>query len=123
MGVSVAVVLAGIALAWLLYLGRQELVGQLTRAMDAVRLYRLSHGKFFFDEIYDLLIVKPVHVLAWLSYWVDRYVIDGLVDLCGLLPKRLGRRLRPLQNGMVQFYALAMVLGLLALIGAMVIGG
>jgi len=126
-GVSVAVVLAGIATAWLLYVGRRgtrpagRLVEPLTRALDSVRLYRLSHGKFFFDEIYGLLVVKPLEALAWLSYFVDRYLIDGLVDLCGLLPKLLGAMLRPLQNGMVQFYALAMVLGVLVLIGALLI--
>jgi NADH-quinone oxidoreductase subunit L len=118
-GVSVAVVLAGIGLAWLLYVGRRALVEQLTRTMDAVGLYRLSHGKFFFDEIYGLLIVKPLEGLAWLSYWVDRYIIDSLVNCVGLLPKLLGALLRPLQNGMVQFYALAMVLGLLVLLGAL----
>jgi NADH-quinone oxidoreductase subunit L len=120
-GVSVVVVLAGIAAAWLLYVGRRALVEPLTRTMDSLRLYRLSHGKFYFDEIYGLLVVKPLGALAWLSYFVDRYLIDGLVDLCGLLPKGLGFLLRPLQNGMVQFYALAMVLGLLVLIVALLI--
>jgi len=120
-GVSIAVVLAGIAAAWLLYVGRRALVEPLSRAMDSLRLYQLSHGKFFFDEIYGLLVVKPLEALAWLSYFVDRYLIDGLVDLCGLLPKLLGAMLRPLQNGLVQFYALAMVLGVLVLIGALLI--
>jgi NADH-quinone oxidoreductase subunit L len=121
MGVSIAMVLAGIGAAWLLYVGRRALVEPLSRAMDSVRLYRLSHGKFFFDEIYGLLVVKPLEGVAWLSYWADRYLIDGLVDVCGLAPKWIGAALRPLQNGLVQFYALAMVLGLLVLIGALLI--
>ncbi|MHC4176409.1 MAG: NADH-quinone oxidoreductase subunit L [Planctomycetota bacterium] len=118
-GVSIAVVLVGIGSAWLLYVGRRALLEQLTRTMGAVRLYQLSHGKFFFDEIYGLLVVKPLEGLAWLSYWVDRYLIDKLVDAVGMLPKLFGATLRPLQNGMVQFYALAMLLGLLVLIGAL----
>jgi NADH-quinone oxidoreductase subunit L len=121
MGVSVAVVVAGIALAWLLYIGKQALLPQLTRVMDSVRLYRLSYGKFFFDEIYGWLVVKPLEGLAWLSFWVDRYLIDGLVNVCGWSPKVVGAALRPLQNGMVQFYALAMMLALLLLIGALLI--
>ena len=49
-------------------------------------------------------------------------MIDGLVNLCGRLAASCSaRRLRPLQNGMVQFYALAMVLGLLVLIGALLV--
>ena len=41
------------------------------------------------------------------------YVVDALVDLVGAVPKLLGGLFRPVQNGLVQFYALAMVLGLL----------
>ena len=51
-----------------------------------------------------------------LSYWVDRCVIDGLVNLVGRVPR--GRRCAAAvaANRMVQFYALAMVLGLVVLI-------
>ncbi len=116
---STAIVLAGIILAAILYLGKRTLVGGLTKVMDALGLYRLSHGKFFFDEVYCLLIVWPLRAIAWLSYQFDRFIIDGLVDTCGRLPKLIGAALRPMQNGMIQFYALAMVLGLLVLIGAL----
>jgi len=51
----------------------------------------------------------------------DRYVIDGLVNLIGGFPAVCGSMLRALQNGMVQFYALAMMLGLLVLIGALIL--
>ena len=87
--------------------------------MDSLGLYRLSHGKFYFDQIYTILVVGPLGVIAWLCYFLDRYLVDGLVNLCGLAPLLLGALLRPLQNGMVQFYALAMVLGLLVLIGTL----
>ena len=117
--ISTAIALAGAALAGMLYLGKREVLEGLTRAMDSARLYRLSHQKFFFDEIYGLLVVKPLEILAWLCYLVDRFLVDGLVNACGLLPKLIGAALRPLQNGMVQFYALAMVLGLLVLLGAL----
>jgi NADH-quinone oxidoreductase subunit L len=43
---------------------------------------------------------------------VDQYLVDGLVDLVGQVPRLLGILFRPIQNGLVQFYALAMVLGL-----------
>ena len=42
----------------------------------------------------------------------DQYILDGLVDLIGSLPSAVGYVLRPAQNGLVQFYALLMVLGL-----------
>ena len=66
-----------------------------------------------------LLVVRPLEGIAWRSYWVDRNLIDGLVNLCGRAPSALGASLRFLQCGMIQFYALAMVLGLLALIALM----
>ena len=80
---------------------------------------QLSYGKFFFDPIYTLLVVWPLLGVARLAAWFDRYVIDGLVDLCGRLPALLGACLRPVQNGLIQFYALAMVLGLLVLMGVL----
>jgi NADH-quinone oxidoreductase subunit L len=116
---STMVAVVGVAAAMLLYLGRGGLLKALTAMMTAVGLYTLSYGKFFFDQIYQFLIVGPLAGIAWLSAWFDRNVIDGIVDAVGRLPRVLGSALRPLQGGMVQFYALAMVLGLLALIGAL----
>ena len=53
----------------------------------------------------------PAAVLAKLSAFFDM-LVDGIVDLIGLAPSLFGTMLRPIQNGLVQFYALAMVLGL-----------
>jgi NADH:ubiquinone oxidoreductase subunit 5 (subunit L)/multisubunit Na+/H+ antiporter MnhA subunit len=116
---STAVVLAGIGLAAFFYLGEQTQIDRLSRLVRP--LYALSHGKFFFDQIYQVLVVWPLRGLAALSYWIDRYVIDALVNLVGAIPAACGAALRSLQNGMVQFYALAMMLGLLVLIGALVL--
>jgi NADH-quinone oxidoreductase subunit L len=115
--VSTAVALAGITLAAVLYLGKREkTVEELTRAADSVGLYRLSHGKFYFDELYNAVVVAPLRSMAEVCYAVDRAVIDAAVNFFGLAPTLLGAILRPLQNGLLPFYALAMVLGLLALI-------
>jgi NADH-quinone oxidoreductase subunit L len=120
---SSVVALAGIALAWVLYPGRPKLVESLTRLADAFALYRLSYGKLFFDQAYTILIVLPLRGIAWLCYWFDQAVIDGLVDAVGMLPKAVGAMLRPAQGGMVQSYAMAMVLGLLGLMGLLVLIG
>ena len=116
---STAAAASGIALAALLYLGPPGLLRRLTALVDLVGLYRLSHGKMFFDQAYHLAVVWPLRGMAQLSAWVDRHLIDGLVDLCGRLPAMLGAALRSLQIGLVPFYALAMVLGLLAMLGAL----
>ena len=111
--------LAGVGLAMALYLGSPGRVEAIVRIMKALGFYGLSRGKFFIDQIYRILVVLPLVGLARLCAWTDRYVIDGLVNLVGLLPTVAGAMLRPMQSGLVQFYALAMVLGLLALIGAL----
>ena len=61
----------------------------------------------------------PAVVLAWVSSFFDM-LVDGIVDLVGVLPRWLGAALRPIQNGLVQFYALAMILGLTVFLLALV---
>jgi NADH-quinone oxidoreductase subunit L len=66
-----------------------------------------------------VLVVRPLRAFARACYWADRRLVDALVDLCGRIPPALGTAMRPMQNGLVQFYALAMVLGLLVLLVTM----
>ncbi len=113
---STGITLAGIAMAAILYLGSRNKAARLARVMNVFGLYSLSYGKFFFDPIYTLFVVWPLLGLARLAALFDRYVVDGLVDLCGQTPKLLGASLRPSQNGLVQFYALAMMAGVLLLL-------
>ena len=115
---STAVALAGIVIAAVLYLGSPSRVEWLTRRVKP--LYQLSYRKLFFDQIYRVLFVWPLWLLARFSYWVDRWLIDGLVNLCGRIPRAFGAILRSMQTGMVQFYALAMLLGVLVLIGTLI---
>jgi NADH-quinone oxidoreductase subunit L len=123
---STILALVGIALAWLLYMARRTRLAPQDERQEAsgawyAMLHTLSHGKFFIDEIYALAIVRPLEGLAWLLALADRYLVDGLVNAVGALPRALGSVLRPLQGGLVQFYALVMALGLLALIGALLV--
>ncbi len=110
MACSGAIALAGIGLAYLLYVQQPALAEQMMRVFKV--LWDLSRNKFYFDEFYELLIVKPMSILAHVCRIVDTYLLDGLVDLFGQLPTFLGYWVRPVQNGLVQFYALLMALGL-----------
>jgi NADH-quinone oxidoreductase subunit L len=80
--------------------------------------YKLSYGKFYFDEIYQLVVVLPLRFLARACYTVDRWVVDGTVNLVGRIPPAAGALMRSLQMGLVPFYALAMLLGALVLFAA-----
>jgi NADH:ubiquinone oxidoreductase subunit 5 (subunit L)/multisubunit Na+/H+ antiporter MnhA subunit len=113
--------LLGIGLAAFLYLGEQREAETLANTFRP--LYRLSRGKFFFDELYNVFIVWPLRVVAVLSYVIDRFIIDGFVNLVGKLPGVLGYLLRFVQTGMVQWYAIAMVLGLVAMFWGIVMRG
>ena len=85
--------------------------------------YRLSRDKFYIDELYQMLIVWPLRGLAAVCAWLDQRLIDGLVDAVGRVPAAVGHILRSLQMGLVQFYALAMVLGTLILLAARLLWG
>lgn len=80
--------------------------------------YKLSQNKFYFDELYYGLIVWPLKLLAQVFYWIDRWIVDGIVNLFGWLPREFGSLMRSLQMGLVQFYAAAMVLGVVILLAA-----
>jgi NADH-quinone oxidoreductase subunit L len=110
MVLSSLVVLAGIALAYLFYVKKPML--PLALAFKMRGLYEMSRNKFYLDEIYIAFFVKPLQGLAWLARVLDQYLIDGLVDLVAQVPAFVGYLFRPLQNGLVQFYALLMALGL-----------
>jgi NADH:ubiquinone oxidoreductase subunit 5 (subunit L)/multisubunit Na+/H+ antiporter MnhA subunit len=116
---STLLVAAAAALAWLFYVGLPRSLGVAMKLMRATGLYALAAGKFFFDAVYRALVVRPLEGLARLLAWIDRRLIDGLVDLVGATPPAIGGELRRLGVGLISFYALAMVLGLLVLLGAM----
>ncbi len=90
---STVVTLVGIALAAFIFLGSREKAAALARMMNVFGLYSLSYGKFFFDPLYNALVVWPLLGIARLAAWFDRWVIDGLVDFFGWVPALLGRGL------------------------------
>jgi NADH-quinone oxidoreductase subunit L len=117
---STVIALAGIGLAWLFYMAQPSLATTTMNFFKSTGLYALSYHKFFIDEIYVALIVRPLEGLAWLCSVIDNYLIDGTVNLFGYLPRWVGYVFRPLQGGLVPFYALVMALGVLALAGALI---
>jgi NADH-quinone oxidoreductase subunit L len=110
MGVSAAVALAGWMTARYFYLTRPELPGRLATGMAA--LYRLSFNKWYVDELYDRLFVRPTTRLAdrlWRT--VDVQTIDQAVNGVGGSTLAGARILRLLQSGQLQHYALVMMVG------------
>jgi NADH-quinone oxidoreductase subunit L len=108
MAVSSVIALAGAFIAYWMYVVKP--VSAPTSGL-ALKLYDLSQNRFYIDEFYQAIIVSPTAILARLSSFFDA-IVDGLIDVIGAAPGWLGAALRPIQNGLVQFYALAMILGL-----------
>jgi NADH-quinone oxidoreductase subunit L len=116
--ISTVVGLLGIGVAYVMYVKQPGL--NLLLAHRFRRLYELSLNKFYLDELYVILLVNPLMGLYHTARAIDQFLVDGLVDLIGNLPRLVGSLFRPVQNGLVQFYALAMVLGLTVFLLALV---
>jgi NADH-quinone oxidoreductase subunit L len=79
----------------------------------------LFANRFYIDEIYAALVVRPLEFLALVAAGFDRSVIDGLVNLVAAVPLGLGAVVRRLQSGLLQRYAVAGVLGTLLVVLAL----
>jgi NADH-quinone oxidoreductase subunit L len=79
---------------------------------------RVLYRKWFVDEIYDGLIVRPlIRASRWLWRWIDQGLIDGvMVNGAGRLSRMLGWFGSRLQTGQLNTYAFAVVLGVIFLL-------
>jgi len=112
MGVSTVVVLGGVYYAYRMYVRQPTLAADLARRLGP--LYRLSFNKYFVDEAYHLLLVRPFQALAAISWkWFDVRVVDGVVNESGHAVARLGGVVRRVQNGLIQHYASIILLGVI----------
>jgi NADH-quinone oxidoreductase subunit L len=113
---ATVVALAGIVVAWLLYLQQPSLPTRL--AEQAGALYRILVGKYYIDELYNLVVTRPLFWLSTrvLSRGVDVAVIDGIVDGAGLTVEGSGEGLRQVENGNVRSYAFVYLLGAVAVL-------
>ena len=115
--------LSGLIAAWIFYIRRPETPRQLAEAQPA--LYQFLLNKWYFDEIYDFLFVRPAKALgAFLWKRGDGAVIDGTINgiALGLIPwvTRLAGRF---QSGYLFHYAFAMVAGMALLMLWVTLGG
>ncbi len=113
MYISSALAFWGIVTAWYFYRRAPMVPGAI--ALWAAPVYRLLYNKYYVDEIYDVVFVRPLRRFGGLCYDADRFFINGLLWLIAAVPRAIGYGLRGWQHGAMQGYALAMVVGLLAI--------
>lgn len=113
MVLSAAVGLLGIYIGWLIYAK-----GTLRRDIVSARmpgLVKLLERKYYIDELYHYVIVKPLNGLGYLLGAFDHYVVDGVVRLAGQSVSAVGRLNSRLQSGQLQGYVLTAIVGLVIL--------
>ncbi|WP_207478836.1 NADH-quinone oxidoreductase subunit L [Arenibaculum pallidiluteum] len=111
------VALAGIATAYVFYMFRPDLPGALAQRFAG--LHRFLYNKWYFDELYDRIFVRPAKALGF-GLWQagDRAVIDGVgPDGVAAATRGMAARAARLQSGYVYHYAFAMVVGVVVLVG------
>ena len=84
----------------------------------------MLYDKWYVDELYDRIVVRPL-VATSRFFWrfIDQVVIDGAVNLAGGAARAVGWLISLFQTGSVNTYAFILTLGVLAILGAVVVGG
>jgi NADH-quinone oxidoreductase subunit L len=137
--IALGVVALGILFAALLYLYRVLDPAESKEQFPAV--YRMLWNKWYFDELYSAILVRPALVVAgwfsaidlrgidgalhgigrftvwssWVSGRFDLGIIDGLVNFTGNVIHGIGERLRNVQTGYIRSYVLFLVLAAVGL--------
>ena len=119
-GISVALAFLGLFLAWLLYHRRPELPDRIAESAHA--LYSAIANKYWIDELYNGIFVKPLIAISTFVFWrgVDQGVIDATLDGSADGARELSDEVRHMQSGNVRSYAGWVAIGATAVIGYMV---
>ena len=113
---ATASALLGIALAFVFYRRTPALPSRLASRFPGV--YRLLAGKYFIDEVYDAVVVRPLVRGAEKVYErFDLRVIDGALNGSAVAAGLAGKGLNFLQSGLVRDYALAFLVGAITFLG------
>jgi NADH-quinone oxidoreductase subunit L len=110
---AIGVALSGIVLAWLTYQRRLVSADMLAGVFAPIR--RAALAKFWLDDLYSALYRRVLLAFSRLVGWVDRYLVDGVLNVVSALTLDAGNGLRRIQTGKIQDYVFAVGFGLLAL--------
>ena len=116
-GISTVVALAGIGLAYLMYISRSVSPEGMGRTFRPI--HTLLYRKYFMDELYEDVIVKRVFYggVAYALDWVDKSVVDKIANFCGWLGANTGTAIRQVQTGQLQAYGMGISVGILIIFG------
>ncbi len=119
MYVSAGIAIWGIFTAWFFYRRRPTIPMAFAIAFSPI--YKLLYNKYYVDEAYDLVFVRPLRWFGEFCYGLDRFFINGILWLIAAVPRAIGYGLKRWQQGALQGYALAMVAGILVILWWMLV--
>ncbi len=110
----VALGLAGIFTAMWLYKKQNNKPDKLAASLNG--FYKAAYHKFYIDEIY-LFITKKIlfNLIGRPAAWFDRNIVDGMVNLTGSATQAISERIKKVQSGKVQQYAIYFLAGVIIL--------
>ncbi len=115
--ITVSLALLGLILSSLFYLWKKFSPEVITRNPLIRPIYLVVYNKYYFDEIYYFLFVKGVgFAFGRLLSFIDKYVIDGIVNALAYITKFAGEFLRFSQTGLVNAYVLYFLFGVLIIV-------
>jgi NADH-quinone oxidoreductase subunit L len=117
LGVSIFVAVAGLFIAFIMYLKKTDLPEKLASMFRPV--HNLLFNKYYIDELYSKTIIQPVMKGAEkvILGFFDKIIIEGIVNGVPALIGIFSQRIRGIQTGLISNYGVAMAIGALCIIG------
>ncbi|HNM32464.1 MAG TPA: NADH-quinone oxidoreductase subunit L [Chitinophagales bacterium] len=118
MGITIALILAVILFARTLFISNKKVPASDDEAMSLWK--EIVYYKFYIDELYEAIIVKPLNRISALIYqYIERSGIDAAVNGIGTSVVNWSQLLRLTQTGGLGFYVIAMVVSMIILLALM----
>jgi len=118
--ISIIVAVLGIILAYVFYIKNPQIPPTLAARLPLI--YKLLYGKYYVDEIYGAVFIRPlVHGSDWIYRNFDLKVVDGTINGSAAATSFFSRILSAFQTGRIKDYALIFLLGVVIVIGVLVL--
>lgn len=103
-GISVLAGLLGIGLAYTIYIKKAIAAESIVASFPGV--YKVLQNKYYVDEIFLWIIHNIMDGLAKVLYWIDIYIVDGIVNAIACITRSSGKLFRGTTTGQLQTYAM-----------------
>ena len=114
LGKGAVISLFGLFVTWLFYMKKPGIPPALLKRFP--RVHALLFNKWYFDEIFDFLIVNPIKGLGrFFNNFIEHDLINGMTRGTVVLVRSAGAAVREVQTGMLRSYAALMLVGIVAI--------